>query len=168
MEQLGNELASYKEDKSGNKVINGGILKEFTDKNYKVALNSGEGEVSQAVENLSQSDFPDFETFKQAREKVAADLDNKLQKNVAYPELSDKFIKTLNHLSTKTGLKFDISAAEKEKEKIMAEAAEKEIENEKKKMKNYAKLSLIKIKYKPMFKQKVSIFKNNLKELIVK
>jgi len=77
-------------------------------------------------------------------------------------------MKTLNHLSTKKGLQFDISAAEKEKEKIIAEAAEKEIENEKKKMRNYDKLSLIKIKYKPMFKPKAIMFNNNQKKPIVK
>jgi len=139
MEQLERELAIYKEDKEGHKVLQGGLLKEFTDKNYKVALTTGETVMNEAVKNLSETDFPDFESFKSAREKTAAELDSKLQKSVAYPELSSKFMKTLNHISTKTGLQFDISAAEKEKEEIMAEAAAREIENEKK-MLNYDKL----------------------------
>jgi len=132
MEQLGTELATYKEDKSGNKILQGGLLKEFTDKNYKQAMTTGESVVDDAMTRLTETDFPDFEAFKQAREKTAAEIDSKLQKSVVYPELSGRVMKQLDHLSTKKGLQFDISAAEKEKEKIIAESAKKEIENEKK------------------------------------
>jgi len=132
MKQLTTELATYKDDKNGNKVLHGGLLKEFTDKNYKLALTTGETIVNEALKTLTETKFPDFESFKQAREKTAAELDSKLQKSVAYPELSSRVMKQLEHLATKTGLQFDISAAEKEKEKIIAEAAKKkEIENEK-------------------------------------
>jgi len=106
-------------------------LKEFTDKNTKLALSLGEKVVNDAIKTLSETQFPDFDAFKAAREKVATDLDAKLQKSVACPELSERFLKTLNNLSTKVGLQFDISAVEKEKERLLAETAEKEIENEK-------------------------------------
>jgi len=111
-------------------------LKEFTDKNEKLALATGESEMNEAVETLSETKFPDFESFKAAREKTATDLDAKLQKNVVYPELSGRFMKNLNHLSTKKGLQFNISATEKEKEELLAESAQKEIESEK----NHAEL----------------------------
>jgi hypothetical protein len=131
LEQLGDELAIYKEKKDGTKVVKGGLLKEFTDKNTKLALSLGEKVVNDAIKTLSETQFPDFDAFKAAREKVATDLDAKLQKSVACPELSERFLKTLNNLSTKVGLQFDISAVEKEKERLLAETAEKEIENEK-------------------------------------
>jgi len=132
MEQLGDELAIYKESKDGTKTVRGGLLREFTSKNYKLAATTGESIVNDAVKTLSETEFPDFDKFKEAREKIATDLDAKLQKNVAYPELSEKFLKSLNNLATKVGLQFDISEVEKEKERLLAESAQKEIESEKK------------------------------------
>jgi len=113
-------------------VVRGGLLKEFTNKNYKLALTLGESVVNDAIKTLSETQFPDFDGFKAEREKIATDLDAKLQKSVAYPELSERFLKTLNNLYAKIELQFDISAVEKEKERLIAEAAQKEIENEKK------------------------------------
>jgi hypothetical protein len=132
LQQLNTELATYKAGSAGVKVCDGGLLKEFTDKNYELALTSGRSVVNQAVNALSATKFPDFETFKAARFKTAADLDSKLQNNVAFLELSDQFIQILNNLSTKVGLQFDISAGEKEKENLIAVSAQKEIEHEKK------------------------------------
>jgi len=80
MEQLGDELAIYKESKDGTKTVRGGLLREFTNKNYKLAVTTGESIVNDAVKTLSETEFPDFDKFKEAREKIATDLDAKLQK----------------------------------------------------------------------------------------
>jgi hypothetical protein len=130
MHQLTRELAEYKSGKDGTKVLKSGILKEFTDANYKLALSQGEVIVNEAVKTLSETQHPDFETFKAEREKTVATVNSKLKTNVAFAELSKRLLTRLEGLSTKKGLQFDISASEKEKEKILAESALKEIENE--------------------------------------
>jgi len=133
MQELQGELVTYKEGKKpGLLNVNGGLLKEFTDKNYTLATESGEKLVQDAITTLQETSYPDFETFKAAREQVANDLGVKLQKNVAFTELSESYLGQLNNLSTKVGLQFEISDVEKQKEKILTEAAQKEIEQEKK------------------------------------
>jgi len=87
---------------------------------------------------LSKIQFPDFESFKADREKTIADAQAPLQKNVAFPELSESLLKGLEELSTKMQLKFNVSAAGKEKEQLLATRAKK-ILNSKRRMLSYKK-----------------------------
>jgi len=130
--QLRNELAEYEEGEDGTKSVTRGLLKDFTDENYSHALAVGEDVVNAALKKLSEIQFPDFESFKAAREKTTADVQAQLQKNVGFPELSERLLKGVEDLSTRLGLKFGLSAAEKEKEQLLSAEARKNVEQQKK------------------------------------
>jgi hypothetical protein len=130
--KLRNELAEYQEGENGTKNVTRGLLKNFTDENYSNALAAGQNIVDATLKQLSEVTYPDFDAFKVAREKAAADVHGKLQKNVAYPELSERLLKGLEDLSTKMQLKFNVSAAEKQKEQLLTAKAKKNIEQQKK------------------------------------
>jgi len=130
--QLRNELAEYKTGEDGTKSVTRGLLKNFTDQNYKNALAAGEGAVKAILKQLSSAKYPDFEAFKVAREKAAADVHAQLQNNVAYAELSERLLKGLEELSSKKGLEFGLSDTEKEKEQLLLQGSRKNIEQQKK------------------------------------
>jgi len=124
-------LAEYQEGEDGTKNVTRGILKNFTDENYKLARTAGESTVGDILTQLTSTKFPDFEAFKAARAKALADLPSQLQGNVAYPELSQGLFKGLEDLSSKVGLEFGLSATEKEKEQLLMEENRKSIEQQK-------------------------------------
>jgi len=130
--KLRNELAEYQDGEDGTKNVTRGLLKNFTDENYSNALAAGQSVVNATLKQLSEATYPDFDTFKEAREKAAADVHAKLQKNVAYPELSERLLKGLEDLSTKMQLEFNVSSAEKEKEQLLTRRARENIEQQKK------------------------------------
>jgi len=112
--------------------VTGGLLKNFTDENYKNALATGQNAVNATLKQLNETPYPDFEAFKAAREKATADLHAQLQKNVAYAELAEILLKGLEELSQKMQLKFNVSDAEKEKEQLILEKERKNVEQAKK------------------------------------
>jgi len=134
--QLRNDLAEYQDSDDGTKSVTRGLLKDFTDDNYSQALAVGENVVNAALKGLSEVQFPDFESFKVAREQTTADVQAQLQKNVAFPELSERLLTGVKDLSTKLGLTFGLSAAEKEKEELLAAEARKHVERQKKEAEN--------------------------------
>jgi hypothetical protein len=107
-------------------------LKNFTDENYSNALAAGQNAVNATLKQLSEGKYPDFEAFKVAREKAAANLHAQLQKNVAYPEISERFLKGLEELSTKMQMKFNVSSVEKEKEQLLTQKAGRNVEQQRK------------------------------------
>jgi len=125
-------LAEYEEGEAGTKNVTRGLLKNFTDENHSQALAAGQRVVEATLKQLGEGDYSDFDDFKSAREKAAADVHAKLQKNVAYPELAEQLLKGLNDLSTKMQLKFNVSAAEKEKEQLLTKRARENVEQQKK------------------------------------
>jgi len=139
LRQLRDDLVEYKENEDGTKNVTRGLLKNFTDENYQNALAAGTNAMNATLKQLSEGKYPDFEAFKVAREKAAANLHAQLQKNVAYPELSERFLKGLEELSTKMQMKFNVTSAEKEKEQLLTQKAIKGVEQQKK-MQNYKKL----------------------------
>jgi len=130
--QLRGELAEYEEDDGGSQSVTGGLLKSFTDENYSQSLSIGESVVDKTLGQLNQTQFPDFESFTAARERATADVQSQFQKNVAYPELSDRLLRGLEELSTKMQLQFNLSAAEKEKEQLRMQEARSDVEQQKK------------------------------------
>jgi len=130
--KLRNELAEYQEGEDGTKNVTRGLLKNFTDENHSNALAAGQKVVEATLKQLGEASYPDFDAFKVAREKAAADVHAKLQKNVAYPELSERLLKGLEDLSTKMQLKFNVSKVDKEKEQLISQKAKQNIEHQKK------------------------------------
>jgi membrane-bound lytic murein transglycosylase len=95
-------------------------------------LKAGESVINSTISQLSSTKYPSFEAFKAAREKAAASVHAQLQKNVAYPELSESFLKSLEDLSTKKGLEFNLSKNEREKENVIMAQSRKNVEQQKK------------------------------------
>jgi len=130
--QLRNELAEYEDGEDGTKNVARGLLKEFTDENYWESLAVGENIINKALKTLNDTKFPDFESFRSARDKMTSDIQRQLQKNVAFHDLSERLAKGVEALSTKLGLQFGLSAAEKEKELLLAIEYRKNMEQQKK------------------------------------
>jgi hypothetical protein len=130
--ELRNDLAEYEENENGTKSVTRGLLKNFTDDNYQNALKAGETVINTTLSQLSSTKYPSFEAFKTAREKAAASVHSRLQNSVAYPELSAKFLKSLEDLSNKKGLEFNLSETEKEKEKLIMAEGKKNVDLQKK------------------------------------
>jgi hypothetical protein len=131
---LRGELAEYQDNEDGSKDITRGLLKNFTDENYKHALNVGQKEVSATLQQLHSFKYPNFEAFRIAREKAETTLRAHLSKNnVAYGELSERLLHGLEELSIKIGLEFKLSDTEKETERAFLADRRKTLEQQKKK-----------------------------------
>jgi len=131
LSKLRNELVEYTDNEDGTKNVTRGLLKNFTDENYQNALAAGTNAMNATLKQLGEGKYPDFQAFKLAREKSAANLHAQLQKNVAYPEISERFLKGLEELSTKMQMKFNVTSVEKEKEQLLTQKARKGVEQEK-------------------------------------
>jgi len=132
LRQLRDELAEYKEGDDGNQQVTGGLLKNFTDENYQNALSAGQNIINATLKQLSETKYPDFDSFKQAREEAIATLSTQLQENVAYPELSEQIFKGIEELSIQMQLTFHVSQAEQEKEQLVLETLRQNVEQQKK------------------------------------